>query len=253
MNDLRQCCLAAMVYSLLLAMPPWCQGEDLPSAESVLDRYVEATGGKAAHEKLTNRVTHGIVQIAAIKLSGKATIYEAAPNKNYTAIEIQGLGTMEHGCDGKNSWERNPFEGTRLHTGQEKEHHLANALFNGDVHWRKMYKTYKCVGTEEVNGKLCYKLELETQDGSKHEKFFEKATGLLLLWKTTVKTSRMDVPTESYLDQYRKVDGVLVPHEVKLKQLSQEITITVDKIEHNVKLPADRFDLPADLKKKVDG
>lgn len=251
MYSTRHLYLAAFCWVI---MPLWTANaiaEELPTAETVLNRYVEATGGKDAYDKLTNRVTYGIVEIKALNLNGKSVSYEAPPNKNYTTFEVQGIGKMEHGTDGTNSWERNPIEGARIHSGAEKAHHLANAVFNGDVQWKTMYKSYKCVGTEQVKGKTCYKLELETQDGSKHEKYFDKDTGLLTLWKTTVKTSRMDVPTETYFADYRKVDGVLIPHRMTMNQMSQEITITVDKIEHNVKLPAERFDLPPELKKKA--
>lgn len=52
---------------------------DLPKAETVLDQYVEATGGKAAYEKIKNRTASGTIEIAGAGIKGTIKMKQAAP------------------------------------------------------------------------------------------------------------------------------------------------------------------------------
>ncbi len=53
----------------------------LPLADEVLDKYVEALGGKAAFEKLTSRVMKGDFELTTMGVTSVAEIYAKAPNK----------------------------------------------------------------------------------------------------------------------------------------------------------------------------
>ncbi len=74
---------------------------NLPSGEAVIAKYVEATGGRAAYEKIHNTVSTGRMMMPAQGIEGKVTMYEADPSKNYTAVEIPGIGLVEDGTDGR--------------------------------------------------------------------------------------------------------------------------------------------------------
>ena len=67
------------------------QAQPLPSAESILDHFVEVTGGKAAYQKHTSEVLVGKVTFAVMGLSGQLTRYSAAPNKEYSVVELGPL------------------------------------------------------------------------------------------------------------------------------------------------------------------
>jgi hypothetical protein len=43
---------------------------DLPTADTVLNQYIEATGGRAAYEKLKNRVSTGTIELPAANIKG---------------------------------------------------------------------------------------------------------------------------------------------------------------------------------------
>jgi hypothetical protein len=73
----------------------------LPSVDQVLDRYVQAIGGKAVIEKQTSRVSKGSFELAAFGASGTAEVYEKAPNKTVAIVNIAGFGVIQEGFDGK--------------------------------------------------------------------------------------------------------------------------------------------------------
>jgi hypothetical protein len=55
----------------------------LPSGASVLDRYLEVTGGRAAYEKRQTEIRTGAMEMTGKGLRFTSTIYRAAPNKSY--------------------------------------------------------------------------------------------------------------------------------------------------------------------------
>lgn len=239
----------------LLAMPFAAAAQEAaktPTAEQVIDRSIEATGGKAAYEKLKNRVASGTVEIRGTGLKGALTIKEAPEAKNLSIFEIPGIGKMEQGTDGEFAWEKSVVAGGRLLDGEEKAHAIRNAFFNGDLQWRKVFKEAKCLGSKRVEDKECWELEMTTPEGLVYRKYFDQKTGLMVCMKVKIKTQQMEVPTEVYPADYQKVDGVLYPHEMRMKALQQEMVIRIDKVQHNVELPADTFAVPAELKKKAD-
>src|SRR5689334_14136008 len=78
--------------------------DDLPKGDAVMDKYVEATGGKAAYSKLHTQVVNGTMEFKAMGLKGKMTIYMAEPDKHYSEIELAGIGKIQEGSNGDVAW-----------------------------------------------------------------------------------------------------------------------------------------------------
>ena len=110
---------------------------DLPKAEVILDKLVDATGGRAALEKLHNRVTKGTFEFVGMDIKASITVYDSAPNKQYAILQAEGLGTIEEGTDGTVCWESSQMTGPRVKEGVEKETALHQATFIKELHWRK--------------------------------------------------------------------------------------------------------------------
>jgi hypothetical protein len=55
------------------------------------------------------------------------------------------------------------------------------------------------------------------------------------------------VPLESYISDYREVDGILLPFKVRVAVAGQTRVMTNTSVKHNVELPADRFAVPEDI------
>jgi hypothetical protein len=247
MIQLVQRSLLSAVFMGLLSHAAY--GQALPKAETLLDKYVTVTGGKDAYDKCKNRLMKGTMEIMGAGVKGELAIYQTRPNKLYLEVTLQGLGKIEQGTDGQTAWERSALTGPRILEGEEKAARLREAAFNEEVEWRKLYPKAECVGEEKIEGKPCYKVNLTTPEGSLVSKYLDKDSGLEIKTVATVKTQMGDVPTEVLYSDYKKVDGILMPHKIHQKALAQQIVMTVDKVQHNVEMPPGRFDLPDDVKK----
>ena len=228
------------------------QQDKLPKAEDVLDKYIEVTGGKAAYAKLDNRVTKATMEITGQGLKFSMTIYTAKPNKMYSLVESEVYGKIEKGTDGDVVWETNMVTGPQIKTDQERSFILRAATFDALVNWRKLYKKAETVGTETIDDKPCYKIVLTPTEGLPETRYYDLATNLLLKTELSLELPMGTIPMENYTGDYKKVDGILLPHQTRVMVMGQQRVMTIESIEHNVKIPKDRFKLPAEIQALVD-
>jgi hypothetical protein len=221
---------------------------DLPKAEVVLDKTVDALGGRAALEKLHNRVTKGTFEFVGMGIKATITVYESAPNKQYVILVSEGLGTIEEGTDGTVCWEASQMTGPRVKHGAEQETALHEATFNKELHWRKLYTKAETVAIEDVAGKSCYKLVMTPTVGEPETWYIEKDTHLLLKSEATYVSQMGNIPIEAWASDYKQVDGVMISFTTRIKFMGGERLFTIETIEHNVDLPEDRFEPPAAIK-----
>ncbi|MBN2446489.1 MAG: hypothetical protein JXO22_07185 [Phycisphaerae bacterium] len=226
--------------------------EELPKAEQIIERSIESSGGKEALEKLTNRMMVAKIVFGGVGVEGTVTSYTAAPRNSYSRMEIKDLGVVEEGCNGEVAWENSAMMGPRIKSGEELEVALRTYTFNADLVWREMYKEYETKGIVDVDGKPAYDVLLTPNAGKPEHTYYDQKTYLPVVNKATMTTPMGDIEVETHLSDYRKVDGIMMPFKITQTAGPQQITIEVQKIEHNVKIPEGQFDLPDDIKALVE-
>jgi hypothetical protein len=238
--------LLASVAPLLAADEP------LPPAATILDRYVEVTGGKAAYEKHKTEIETGTVQFAALGLKGTLSGYSAEPDKHYSTFDLEGVGKVEEGVSDSVAWENSPLSGPRIKSGEEKAQALRDARFNAPAHWREIYTKAETTGVERVGEEDCYKVLLTPAQGNAVTMYFSKKSGLMK--KTTVVAASQfgDLAAELIASEYREFGGILTPATMTQKAAGQEFTITITDVKVNQEIPPERFALPAEVKALLD-
>jgi hypothetical protein len=221
--------------------------DDLPKAETILDKYVEVTGGKAAYSKIHSELATGTMTLGGMGITGKVTAYQAEPNKQLVEVDIEGMGKILEGTDGEVAWSLNAMQGPRLKEGEEKTKSIESARLNSEAVWRELYKSAETVGVEPVEGKDCYRIVLTPKTGSPVTKWYDKDSNLLVKSVAKVKTAMGDIESETTMSDYRKEGDILVPHKTVAKAMGQEFTVTIDTVKHNAEIPKDKFDLPQEI------
>ncbi|MGI8991232.1 MAG: DUF620 domain-containing protein [Bryobacteraceae bacterium] len=220
----------------------------LPKGESVLDKYIEATGGRAAYAKLHNSITKGTMEIVSQGIKGALTVYAAEPSKMYSIFEISGVGKFEEGSDGKVAWSLSAMQGARVKDGEERALALRSGNFNPQTKWKESYKSAECVGVETVDGKVCYKVAMTPLEGKPETHYFEKDSGLMVRQTGTLKTPMGEVPVDATIGDYRPESGVLMPHSLNQSVAGQQLKLTFTSVAFNTDISKDRFDLPPEIK-----
>jgi hypothetical protein len=217
-----------------------------PKADVILDRYVEATGGRAAYQKIHNEVASGTMEFVGKNVKATITSYKAEGGKSYNEVEIPGAGKIEQGTDGQVAWESSALQGPRIKQGEERAAAFREADLSGD--WRKLYKKVELAGEEDVDGAACYKVILTPDEGKPETRYYDKKTHLLVKASKIVKTAMGEIPADITLSDYKAVDGILSATKVRQSAIGQTFLITINSIQYNVEMPKNRFDLPGDVK-----
>jgi len=197
----------------------------MPSVDSILDKYIEASGGKRAFEKITSRVSTGTVEITALGMTGTVELNEQTPDRSSLIIVAPGLGIMQRTFDGSRAWLQDPLQGFIRFTGLGLEIAKAGAVFNKQTKLKELYPSAVLIGKEKLNGKEAYVVQMD------FERWFFDADGGLLLRKGN-----------TYYDDYREVDGVKLPFRMREDVYSGVgLVYQLTEIKHNVKINEAKF------------
>ncbi|RUL87072.1 LolA-like protein [Tautonia sociabilis] len=226
--------------------------DDLPSAEEILAKSIEATGGVEAYQALSSRKITGSIEFADQGLTGELTIMQQAPNKLKVILELPGIGTIIEGTDGSEVYEINPITGERLKEGAEKAATLREADFDADLNWKEHYAQAETTGVEQVNDTRCFVVEMTPKEGTIETRYYAADSGLLLRVKRTIESPMGAVPVESTFSDFREVDGVTMPFQSTDTVLGQTVKTAFAAIEHGVTFPEGTFDLPEPLRPTED-
>jgi zinc protease len=229
----------------LLAIPLLIAAD--PSGEQLLRLSLERSGGAAAFAKLTSVVMTGTVEMAGHNIGGPVSVYQQG-GKSYTAIDLPGIGKVEEGFDGSVAWESNTLQGPRIKEGEERAAVARASRISLLDSWRDLYTSAKTVGSEDVDGKPAWKVEMTPKEGKAETFFFDKASGLLVRSNETVATPLGEIAVEAGLSDYRTVDGIETPFTMTQKAVSQVMVMHFDKVSYNAPIPPGRFDLPPSIK-----
>lgn len=244
----------AALTLVLLALPAMAQeaavdtAAKLPEAATIIDEFVEAVGGKAAHDKINNRVMDATFEIVNAGVKASLSVYAAKPNKIYTVVEADALGKIERGTDGETVWEISTMTGPVIKEDPEKAQVLKDATFDRMIHWRDNFETVKTVEVADVDGRPCYKVIQVGPSGQEETFYYDRETHLINKMETTVETQMGSIPVEAFPTDYKKVDGISMAHMTTIKVMGQTRSIRVNSVKQNVELPEDRFELPADIR-----
>ncbi len=220
----------------------------LPSAATVLQHFVDVTGGKAAYEAVKSEQATGTFMIAAAGISGTIKVFAATPAKAYAVVDIPGVGKMEEGTDGLVAWENSAIQGARIKSGDEAAAAIREGAMDARTDWTKYYKSAEVTGTETVNGKQCYKVVMTPLTGGPEDDYYDKESGLLIKQSAIYDTPMGKVPVELVMSDYRKQGALMMPFHIEQHLANQQFDTNFDKYEFNVEIPESRFALPPEVK-----
>jgi outer membrane lipoprotein-sorting protein len=219
-------------------------------AAELLDKYVVATGGKEAFGKIKNRVTEMSFELPTVNVTMKVKVYSAKPNKSYVVMKSDATGTIEQGCDGKVVWEKSELTGCRIKTGADRSLILRESKLDRFVDWQEVYDKAELVGTEEVEGRPCYKIVMTpkaSDETGKESVYIDKETSLIAKIASVMDLGAGAMPVAYIISDYKDVGGVKLSHKMKMLVTGQEQVFTIDSVKNNVDIPADRFALPEEV------
>lgn len=222
----------------------------LPPAQSILDRHLEATGGRKALAARRSVHAVGTVSIPANGMTGTIEVFAARPNKQLVKTSLAGIGEVMEGFDGTHAWSINPMTGPMVLKGEELAQRAFDAEFDSQLNAATRYASMKTLEKTTFDDRECYKVALTRKDGGEDIHFYDAATGLLAGTVTTRKTSMGEMTATATLKDYRKTGDLLQPYVTRQSVQGMEIVTTFTSYEYDKVDPA-VFELPAQIKAMI--
>ncbi|HKA17559.1 MAG TPA: hypothetical protein VKN18_04510 [Blastocatellia bacterium] len=206
-------------------------------ASKIIDRYKKASGGKAA-ARLRSTLLTGSIKTADGS-SGRFNYQISSPNNLRVDIEV-GDSKISECYNGKSAW-RLDSRGLRTLLGDEaKRLRLESLLANTrltDLQRNRIVP--QITGKTVIDGKQAAGIEF-TKDGAKVKLFFDASTNLPI--KRERETS--EGIEETFYSDYRPVDGLMEPYSLRIKKATNEIIVSIDRVEHNKTVALTAFRYP---------
>jgi outer membrane lipoprotein-sorting protein len=218
--------------------------ERLPSPEAVLDRFIEVSGGQANYDRIQNSVRKMTVQ-ASGKTAVERVTYRTRSG-NMRQIAHTGDGQTEIGVNDGVTWTRTAESAQILEAGEERVQVLQSAEFLSDSRWRQVYKSAETIGTETVEGKLCYVLRVVPFVGAPQKRWYDQKTGLQARQLLPVPAGG---EAEYTVEEYFEVEGIKMPRLFQARMNGDQFTITVDDVKFNQQIPDSILALPPDIER----
>lgn len=215
-------------------------GAQAQTADEVLAKYFANTGGLDKWKSLTSRTMTGK---AFFGQEFPMTVYEKAPNKQKTVVNVQGTELMINVYDGTDAWMLNPLQGGKdpVKLDDEQAKDVKDEEFEDEfIDYKKKGHEVTLEGTEEIDGVKCFKLKLVKNKNNPKEDitelhYFDSENFVPIMQASYVRSGpQKGTEVKSYLSDYQDVSGLMFPFSIEQKINGQSLSkITIEKITLN--------------------
>jgi hypothetical protein len=235
--------MAGLFVACLMSSAAWAQ-----TADELIEKNIQARGGR---EKLA--------AVQAVRLTGKMVMGPgmeapftqelARPNKVRVEFTFQGMTGVQT-YDGTNGWSLMPFMGKTEPepiSGDELKALEDQADIDGLlVGYKEKGHQIEYAGKEDLEGSPTHKLKVTKKNGDIAWLWLDAEHFLELKISGKTKVRDQEIEGETLFGDYKEVGGIVFPHSIENRAVGMPggMSITVDKIEINPELPAERFTKP---------
>ena len=224
------------------------------TADEIVEKNLAASGGRAAHCKLTSRVTTGTITVSTPggDLTGAIEVYNKQPNKSRTLIKIDasqfGLGQIvqDQRFNGTTGYIVDSMNGNRDMTGDQLEAARIGTFPSPLLNYKDAGGKLELVGREKVGDRDAYVIRYSPKTGPASRMYFDAETYLLTKTVVTINVPQVgaDVEQTALISDYRDVDGVKVPFVLRSTNQFQTLAITTTKVVQNTPIDDQMFSKP---------
>jgi hypothetical protein len=219
--------------------------QDTLSVDELIEKHIAAVGGREALSKVSSVVMTGSFELPAMGASGTITIYQKAPNKRLSVINIDGFGEIFQGFDGERGFSISPMGSIDM-TGQMLEDAKRDATMHAELHLKELYPKIEVKGKGKAGDRDAWIVVMTPEKGNPVTAWFDAETFLMLKTSGVRVTDQGEAEIESEFGDFREVPetGMKAPHLIRQKLPVGEVILRITDIKANVDIPDSKFAKP---------
>jgi hypothetical protein len=220
------------------------------TADEIVAKTVAAQGLDKLKPVQSMRVTGtmSITPPGGTAIEGAIIIEVKRPAKTRMTLTIMGMENAQ-GYDGQTGWSLMPIQGKAAAepaTPDELKDLIEQADMDGTlVDYKAKGHKVELVGKDSVQGTDAYKLKVTLKNGDVQFQYIDAEHFLPLKMESSRVVNGTEMNTETFVGDYKSVNGVLMPHSVEAHVMGAIQKVVVQKVELDVPLDDARFKMPA--------
>jgi hypothetical protein len=223
-------------------LPP----RDLPAAKTVIERSIDAMGGRAAFDALKSVATKAEVSGPMAQMS--LEMNWMAPNLILVkqAAENSGVGTSI-GSDGMVTWAKGPLDCQILPNDQAKQIQQQASMFLLVHRIESEHDELKTIDQVKFGEHDCFKIHGKDRDGIESDFYFDTKEYLIRGGETTMPSQMGEMTQIVRFSEWKQDAGIKYFTRLDIEQMGMSITLTMTEVKFNT-LDASLFALPDEVK-----
>lgn len=204
-------------------------------AERIIDKYVEASGGKKLRAVQTLRVTG---QISVLGLEAPVKLQMKRPGRCRMDMKMMGKDVVQ-AYDGKTAWWINPFLGAESPTAMPDD--FAQQLLRWTefesplIDYRRKRHRVRYIGEENTPSGPADVIEVKLRNGENMQIFIDQKTHLEVRRSFDQTFGDKTIRVDTNFSDYKSVDGIMTPRSIHGADLKGDpYAITIDTWEFGV-------------------
>ncbi len=218
-----------------------------PTADDILDRYIQALGGAGPLERLTSFAGQGNYEGFDSYHGNVSLEVYAKSSGERSVIAHTHTGDSVVTYDGKSAWiaaPDKPVAVLQLAPGGDLDGVVLDSDIAFPLRLKKALTGWRAGFPTTLIDNRAVDVVQAMAGGTRVKFFFDKQTGLLSRVVRFSKTIVGPVPTEIDYTDYREVAGVKMPFEWRLTWTDGQSTYKLDRVQANVAIDPAKFAKP---------
>lgn len=209
------------------------------TAETVIENYINAIGGRDKIEKINDVSTSMKASIQGMEV--KIDVLNKTPNKYHYTFDM-GVMKQITICDGVNA--KTIANGQeKIMEGDELIQTIMEATLNIFLDYNSASITTELTGIEKVDGKEAYAVTLILPNEKTSVNYYDKESGFLVKQSKTMEAPQGVFTQNTFLSNYKEVEGIKYPFKISQSVGPQTIEMEVVSIKINSGLSDKLFEI----------
>jgi photosynthetic reaction center cytochrome c subunit len=218
-----------------------------PTADQILDKYIQAIGGAQKLAAITSLVAKGTTSGYGPESGRRGIeIYAKAPNQRTQIIHTDnGDSTMV--TDGRSAWVSAPLRPVSVLglVGGELDGAKADAALEFPGRIKQAFTQWRSGAPSIIGDKRVQVVQGLIGNQMMVSLYFDPETGLLVRMRRYASSPVGRIPTQYDYSDYRDVNGVKMPFKWNMLWLDGRESVELSEIRVNVNIDAARFTKPS--------
>lgn len=231
-----------IILTLILTYSYTCFSQNI---DEILSDYYVANGSQKL-STIQSVILKGKLIQAGIQLP--MTSYQLRPLNWRFEGTYAGI-TFIQAFNGQTGWTFNPFAGdttAKLMSAEELKSMKITSDIDGMLwNWKEKEYQVEFIGKEEIEGVPCFVIKVLTSDKTQYLHYIDAETFYLIKVSGIVKTMGAEYLSDTFMSDYKSVEGIAFPMRIENKQSGQTVVImNFDSVELNQEIQDSMFKMP---------